>query len=98
MVSLPTLPRRSWLERSSHLIAATLVVIGSLTLVGWWLHLDSLVQPFSTGASIKANDALCVLLLGLAMLAVDRRWGTALWIAVAPVIIAGATLAQNVFQ
>ncbi len=98
MVSLPTLPRRSWLERSSHLIAAALIVIGSVALAGWWLQDDSWVQPFSTGASIKANDALCVVLLGFAMLAVDLGWGMALWIALAPVLIAAATLAQNVFQ
>ena len=68
MATLPTMPRRSWLERTSLLLAAGLVLLGASGLAGWWLHLDALVQPLPGFAPITANASLCIFLLGVALL------------------------------
>jgi PAS domain S-box-containing protein len=98
MAYLPTLPRRSWLERSSFVIAGALVLVGVITLVGSWLHLDLWVQPLSNAAAIKANEGLCLLLLGFALLAVDLGWANALWLALIPGGIAALVLIETATQ
>jgi len=98
MAFLPTLPRRSWLERSSFGLAVALIVIGVAGLLGGLLHVDGLVQPLANGASFKANNALCVLALGLALLGLELGWLNATWIAGLPATIAALTLFENVFR
>ncbi len=98
MVSLPTLPRRSWLERSSLTIAGMLIALGTVALAGWWMRIDLLVQPFASGAAIKANDAFCILLIGLVLLAVDLRWAGASWLGFLPATIAALSLTESVFK
>jgi PAS domain S-box-containing protein len=98
MASLPTLPRRSWLERSSLGIAALLIVIGAAALVSWGLRFDSILQPFATGAAIKANDALCILILGLILLATELGVTGATWFAFIPAVISALSLGENVFR
>ena len=73
MATLPTLPRHSWLEHVSLFLAGTLVILGLGTLAGWWLHVDVLAQPLPGLAPMSANAALCVLLLGVALLAQDQE-------------------------
>ena len=63
------MPRRSWLETTSLLLAGSLVVVGGAALAGWWLHVDVLIQPLPGFAPISANAALCAFLLGTALLA-----------------------------
>jgi len=82
MATLPTLPRRSWLERSSLLLAIGLVLLGASGLAGWWLHLDALVQPLPGFAPITANASLCIFLLGVALLGQE--------LAVPLLVVAGA--------
>ena len=74
MSSLPTLPRRSWLERSSLALAVILVMLGAFAMVGWILRIDALVQPLANFAAFKFNNALCVLSLGLALLGLELGW------------------------
>jgi PAS domain S-box-containing protein len=63
--------RRSWLERASLVLAGGLVLLGAATLAAWWLHLDFLVQPLPGFASIAPNVAICILLLGGALLGIE---------------------------
>ena len=74
MDSLSTLPHRTWLERASLSLAGVLVFLGSVTLLGWWLHLDELLVPLPSSppmAPMKANSALGFLVLGGVLLAVE---------------------------
>jgi len=98
MAFLPTLPRRTWLERSSFGLAAALMVIGALGLLGWLLHIDVLVQPLPSGAAFKANNALCVLALGFALFGLELGWPRATWIAVLPALIAAVSLLENILH
>src|SRR3954468_3210825 len=100
MEPLPTLPRRSWLERSSGALAGALILVGAFSLAGWWLHEDSLLQPFSLTnfAAIKANTALCFFLLGLVLLAIELGWCRLAWFALGPVAIGALTLLENILN
>ncbi|ACB73383.1 response regulator [Opitutus terrae] len=98
MPFLPTLPRRTWLERSSLLIASLLLVIGVSTLVGTWAGVEAFVQPSPQAASIKANEALCFTLLGLVLLAIELGRPMASWAAVIPAAIAALSLAEHALR
>jgi len=98
MVSLPTLPHRSWLERASLAIAVLLVAIGAAALAGWWFHLDALVQPLSSSSAITANEALCVLILGVVLVATEFGFFNAAWLALVPAAVGLVSLAENVFE
>jgi PAS domain S-box-containing protein len=97
MDNVITLPRRSWTERVSLALAVIVVIIGAGALVGWVFHLDSLVRPFEhlAPAPIKANEALCFLAIGLAL--VGREFGArkAAWAAIVPAVIGGLTSAEG---
>lgn len=97
MAYLPTLPRRSWLERLSFALAAGAVIAGSVSLLGWWLRLDLLVQPLQDGSAIKSNEAFCALVLGAVLILVELGVTQAAWLALLPATVAGLTLAENVF-
>ena len=98
MVHLPTMPRRTWLERSSLAIAILLIGVGVTVLMGWWLRADALIQPLGAGVAIKANDALCVLLLGVVFLGIELGIVGVAWIALFPAAIAALSLAENIFN
>jgi hypothetical protein len=53
MPSLPTLPRRTWLERISLGLAALLAAIGT---VGW-MKLDTLIPPAANLGLIRPQPA-----------------------------------------
>ncbi|HVU22762.1 MAG TPA: response regulator [Opitutus sp.] len=94
----PTLPRRSWLEQLSFVLAALLIAIGAIALAGWWFHVDLLVQPIAPGAAIKANEALSIVLLGVALIVADFGWAGASWIALAPAAIAALSLIESLLR
>jgi hypothetical protein len=96
MATLPTLPRRTWLEQLSLGLALVLVLVGALTLVGWWLHFDALVRPLMGFAAIKANAAFCWLFLGLALLTVELGLPQFAWIATLPASIGFLTLIEHI--
>jgi hypothetical protein len=79
MDNVTTLPRRSWTERLSLALAAILVVIGAGALAGWVFHVEVLVAPLERLASIKVNEALCFLAIGLALLGREFGIGKAPW-------------------
>ena len=94
MAILLTLPRRPWLERLSLLLAGALVLLGAFSLAGWWLHFDALVQPWVRFAPITANESLCVLLLGGALLGLELKWFPPVWCALPPAILTALTLGE----
>ncbi len=98
MPPLPTLPRRSWLERASDAIAISLIAIGVAVLAGWWLHAEVFLQPFASLATMKANEAACVLLLGFVMIGVNREWAAMTWLAVVPATVAVLSLLETVLH
>jgi PAS domain S-box-containing protein len=98
MSYLPTLPRRSWLERSSLALAVGLVLLGFISIVGWILGLDPVIQPLANCAAFKINNAICVLGLGLGLLGLELGWRKTAWTALVPAIISGLTLAESIFH
>ena len=74
-----TLPRRSWIERVSLALAVILIGIGLLSTVGWFLHLDRLVEPIEHKAPIMFNEGLCFLAIGAALLGRELKAPRAAW-------------------
>ncbi len=94
MDSLPTLPRRSWSERSSLGLATAITVLGATGLIGWLLRIDELLQPFPGLPEMKANVAAAMVLLGLVLFALEfghRQWCQ---LALIPAAIGVVTLAE----
>ncbi len=98
MQSLPTLPQRTWLERASLGLAIGILAIGGLTLAGWWLHIDGLLQPFAGLPPLKLNAALALFAIGLALLALEVAQRKLAPIAVVATVIGLLSLAQDVFR
>jgi len=96
MATLPTLPRRTWLEQLSLGLALVLILVGALSLAGWWLHLDTLVRPLMGFAAIKANAAFCWLFLGLALLTVELGLPQFAWVATLPASVGLLTLIEHI--
>jgi PAS domain S-box-containing protein len=88
MPSLPTLPRRTWLERISLVLAALLTAIGT---VGW-LKLDPLILSAANLAQIRPEEAACFFLLGAVLLLRELGLRQAGWLALAPVALGGLIL------
>src|SRR3954447_21856917 len=95
MEPIPTLPKRSWLERTSLGLAAALVAVSMLTLMGWWLRIDELLQPISAFGSLKINGALGFLALGLVLLALELGWRRWTPLACLPLVIGLVTLIED---
>ncbi len=92
------MPKFSWAERILLGLAGALAILGTVALVGWFLHLNPLMQFPADYAPIKANVAFCALLLGLALIACGMGWSNVTWVALVPALIGGATLAEQIFN
>jgi PAS domain S-box-containing protein len=79
-------------------LAVSLIVVGGVALVGWWMHVDSLVQPLAGTAAIKANEAFCVLVFGAVLLAMEIGIVGASWLALIPGTIALVTLCEHILH
>ncbi len=97
MPRLPTLPRRSWLERVSCTLAGALTLIGAAGLTGLWLDINELDQPWAGLAPIRAEEALCFLLLGLVLLLRELGWRKSGWLALLPAGLAVLILGGSIF-
>ncbi|MBI4622837.1 MAG: PAS domain S-box protein, partial [Verrucomicrobia bacterium] len=98
MNSLPTLPRRTWLERLSLSLAGTLIAGGALTLFGWWLRVDGLLRPFTAQTPMKITAALAFIVLGCVLLALEFRRRRLAWLAIVPLLLGAVTLVQGGFR
>src|ERR1051326_3751911 len=93
-----TTSKRPWLERLSLTLGGALVALGGISLLAWWLQIDELLQPISDTAPVRANGALCFLLIGAALLSVELnrpRWAS---IALFPALVSAATLAEQLLD
>src|ERR1039458_1961908 len=98
MDSLPTLPRRSWSERSSLFLAGAITTVGAGTLLGWWLRVDEVLQPFPGLPVMKANAAAAFALLGVVLLVLEfgrRQWSQ---LALMPAALGLVTLGEQVLH
>ncbi len=101
MDSMPTLPRRSWLERSLLTLAIVLVVISAGTLAGWWLGIDELLRPIVDQpdlSAMKFNAALGFLLLGIALLGLEFGRRRVALLAAISAAIGLLTLAESILR
>ena len=79
-------------------LAGAVIGLGLLTLAGWQLGIDEVLQPFGTFAPLKLNEALALCALGTALLAnAARRRGVPL-VAIIPTLLGFLTLAEHLSQ
>src|SRR5882724_8500289 len=97
MANLPTMPRRSWLERTSLVLGCVLTIFGAVTVAGWLMHIDAQVQLEPGSPPIVANAALSMILLGVVLVLVELGLAQAAWAALLPAAIGLATLLEQVF-
>jgi PAS domain S-box-containing protein len=94
MKSLSLSPMRTRMERFSMALAGGTVGLAALTLAGWWLGLDEVLQPFGTYAPLEINAALSLCALGVALLANPLRRPRLGLVSLCAVALAGITLAE----
>jgi PAS domain S-box-containing protein len=99
-VAHPLLSPTTWSQRFAMGSALLVVATGCLILLGWWLGIDPLVQGLPHLEPVKANAALCYLLLGLSLVTQccgrrGRPSSALAWFAFIPVILGGLTLLQS---
>ncbi|HEX3729802.1 MAG TPA: hypothetical protein VHV47_08360, partial [Opitutaceae bacterium] len=95
---LPTLPRRSWLERTSVAFGLGLIALGGGTLTGSWLNLGWLVRPWAEATPIRPEEALCFFILGLVLLLREIKVHWAGWLALVPLTVSGLILGGSLFN
>ena len=95
MTSLPTLPQRTGLERLSLTLAGALVLLSALTLAGWWLQWDALLQPLAPTSPMKINAALGFVVLGAVLLANEFGFRRLIPLALFPVLLSALSLLQD---
>jgi PAS domain S-box-containing protein len=97
-MDLPTLPRRTWLERVSIALAGLLALIGGTGMLGWWLQVDWLVQPWPNLTPFRAEEAVCFFVLGSVLLLRETGWRQAGWIGILPAAISSLILGGSLFN
>ena len=95
MVSLPTLPRFSWLKRLSIAMAGALVAFGLSALAGWVAGIDPLVQVSPWFAPLRVNTALSLVILGLLLLGLEYGHRSLAGLALIPAMLGGLSLLQD---
>jgi PAS domain S-box-containing protein len=89
-----TLPRRTPSERASLALAVILVTTGILASLGWFFHVEALVQPLEHKAPIMFNEGLCLIALGIALFGREFNVKTAPWAGIASVVLGGLTILE----
>jgi PAS domain S-box-containing protein len=92
----PSRPRQSLLGYAYLTPFAVLAVYGLLALWGWWTGRLFLIQPRPYDPVFPANACLCLVLIGLAPIALAAGWRrTGLGLGLAATVLAWATLIQS---
>ncbi len=95
MISLPTLPQRTWLERVSLALESALVLIGIVTFAGWLWRIDGVLRiPMLGHATLKLNSAVSFLLIGAVLLAIEHGYRRIAVAALVPAAIGAITLLE----
>jgi len=95
---LPTLPRRSWSERTSLILACFLIALGGASIIGWFSNNLFLLQPFAGIPPIKINGAVSIFLIGGALLGLELGLKQLRWLPVVPAVVSLATLLEYAFK
>src|SRR5262245_5319032 len=92
-------PRRSQQRLLAHAYLtpfAALALYGLAALWSWWTGNLALVQPRSYDAALPANACLCLVVIGLAPIALALGWRrTGLGLGLGATIVAWGTLIQS---
>ena len=89
------LPRRTSAEQVALALASCLLAFSVLTLAGWWLGSDELLQPFGLQDPLSLNAALGFLALALALAAMESGRPRLIAIAALGLLIGIATATQE---
>ena len=92
MDTLVTLPRRSWLERTLLVLAGLSVAVGIAGIWDSWLQLGTILPLLPREPSLRRDEALAFAVFGLALLARELGWRSALWATVLPFMIGARSL------
>jgi PAS domain S-box-containing protein len=84
---LVTLPRRSWLERTSIVLAGLSVAMGIGGIWDSWFGLGGVPFFLPDQVAVRPDETLALVALGLALFARELGWRPALWGAVLPLAI-----------
>ncbi|HVW19879.1 MAG TPA: ATP-binding protein [Opitutaceae bacterium] len=95
---LPTLPRRSWLERTSVALGAGLVALGGGTLAASWLNVGWVGRPWPDAPPIRPEEALCFFILGVVLVLREIKWRWAGWLALVPLAVGALILGGSLFN
>lgn len=87
MDNLVTLPRRSWLERTSIVLAGLSVGIGVCGIWDSWFGLGGVLFFMPDQLAVRRDETLALVVLGLALFARELGWRPALWSAALPLAI-----------
>ena len=71
MFSPDKLPRRTWAEQVALAFASCLSVLSVMTLIGWAVRIDELLQPFGLQAPLSVNAAVGFLALAVTLVAIE---------------------------
>ena len=91
-----TLPRRTWAERVSLALAVILVAVGIASPMGWFFHVDRLVQPIEHLSPIMFNEGLCFLAIGVALFGREFGIRNAGWAGLVAGVIGALTVVEGV--
>ncbi len=97
MPSLPTLPHRTWLERTSLTLASVVVAMGLGSMLAWWTHTAELLQPFAPQSPMRINAAVGFLLLAGVLLALELGQKKYAALALVPTLIGALTFVEYLF-
>ena len=95
---LPTLPRRSWLDQIRLVISVAIALVGASALVGLFAHIEFLIQPVPNMAAVKPNEALCLTLLGTALLLRELGLRLTAWINLVPALLGLGMVIETMFD
>jgi PAS domain S-box-containing protein len=87
MDTLVTLPRRSWLERTLLVLAGLSAAVGIAGIWDGWLQLGSILPTHQGVLPLRHDESLAFAVLGVALLARELGWRSALWAAAVPFLI-----------
>jgi PAS domain S-box-containing protein len=98
MAALTHPPQTTWLQRISFALAVALCLLGLLAAALKLFYPDASPQIAPEIATVKANAALAVFLLGAVLLLIEVGSAKMAWLALLPALIGALTLVEQAFH